>query len=637
MLLSGLIALFPGGMAAAAELDPDFSGDGKDVITFPLPQQHTARAVVVQPDGSIVVGGDAAWADTGFDFTLVRYGSDGLLDSSFGVHGIARSHLPGNERALDLALQPDGKLVVAGNTSPSQHITLVRFNSDGTLDTSFGNGGVTGTNFGTFSFASAVAIRPDGKIVAGGAIAGSNTSFALVQLNPDGSLDSSFAIGGRQVLDLGAFEEVADVVLQPDGKVVLAGYIRYPGGHSDLLLARYQLNGSLDTSFGTGGIVTTSVRAIDQMYALALQPDGKLVGAGFTRESGGPRDYVLVRYATDGTLDSGFGTGGIVTGGTGGVFIEGHDLFIQPDGKIVVGGRSSGSRKDFALARHLGDGSLDPDFGNNGIAYDHFGYGRGGSLEGLALQPDGKIVATGWIVDSPSTRTFATARFLGPLPPGFLVTPTELETSEGGEPVTFEVVLTSPPTADVTIESIWMSDWGFGALSTESLTFTPGNWDAPQTVTVTPVDDQVAEWDTGYWIYLEPAVSADPAYDGLDPDDIAVYHSDDDTANLSVSSGSTTTEGGGQATIEITLSSQPVAALYITFESSDPTEGTVSPSELLIRPQDWYKTHSVTVTGVDDDIDDGDVQYTIHIEVQSNDGDYEGDPSPLLLTNIDDD
>lgn len=640
LFLSGLIALFPEGAEAAGELDLSFSGDGRDVITFPLPQQHTARAVVVQPDGKIVVGGDAVWADTGSDFTMVRYNSDGSLDPSFGTGGIARSHLPGNERGLDLTFQPDGKLIMAGNTSPDQHITLMRFNDDGTLDAGFGSGGVTGTNFGTYSFASAVAIRPDGKIVVGGSIAGSNASFAIAQFNADGSPDRSYAFGSRNATEFGAFEEVADMILQPDGKVVLAGFIRYPNGQSDIFLARYQLNGILDPSFGTNGSVTTSIRAIDQLFALDLQPDGKLVGTGFTRESGGPRDYFLVRYASSGMLDSGFGTGGIVIGGTGGIFTEGHDLVVQPDGRIVVGGRSSGSRKDFALARHLADGSLDPEFGSGGIAYSHFGLGRGGSLEGLALQPGGEVVATGWISDSTSTRTFATARYrTAYTPPGFIVTPTELEIGESGGPATFQVALTSAPTSRVTIEMhVQGTLLQTGKLSTGSLTFSPANWNVPQTVTVTPVDDQVDDWwDSFFEIYLWPAVSTDPAYDGLDPDDIFVVSHNDDSASISIGPGGTTTEAGGQSTISISLGSQPMSSVYITFESSDPTEGTVTPSELIIDARRWFETYSVTVTGVNDGIDDGDVQYTINVLLQSNDDFYDGKPQSLVFTNVDDD
>jgi uncharacterized delta-60 repeat protein len=237
----------------------------------------------------------------------------------------------------------------------------------GDLDPTFGTGGIGITPLGSFDdFASAVALQPDGKIVvAGQSSSGSNNSdFALARYNPDGSLDASFGSGGKITTAIGSRNAAYAVALQPDGKIIAAGFT-YIVGDGDIALVRYNPDGSLDTTFGTGGTIRTSIgNSGEDVHGVALQPDGKIVAAGSSltvNES--DRDFTLVRYNPDGSLDINFGNEGkIITNiqGTGSSDIA-RAVVVQPNGKIVVAGHSSGiGSAAFALVRYNSDGSRTP-------------------------------------------------------------------------------------------------------------------------------------------------------------------------------------------------------------------------------------------------------------------------------------
>ncbi len=224
---------------------------------------------------------------------------------------------------------------------------------------------------------------------------------------------------------------------------------------------------------------------------------------------------------------------------------------------------------------------------------------------------------------------------------GITVDPTSgLVTTEAGGTATFTVVLDSQPTADVTI-ALSSSDTTEGTVSPASLTFTAANWSAAQTVTVTGVDDDVADGDIAYSIVTATAVSADATYSGINPDDVSVTNSDDDAAGITVdpTSGLVTTEAGGTATFTVVLDSQPTADVTIALSSSDTTEGTVSPASLTFTAANWSAAQTVTVTGVDDDVADGDIAYSIVTATAvSADATYSGiNPDDVSVTNSDDD
>ncbi|MGD2205983.1 MAG: hypothetical protein PVH17_04310, partial [Anaerolineae bacterium] len=296
---------------------------------------------------------------------------------------------------------PDGKLVAAGSAGRSYYeddFALARYNADGSLDTSFDGDGKVTTDFGGGDVGSALVLQPDGKLVAAGE---SRDNFALARYNADGSLDTSFDGDGKVTTDFGGIDEVMAIVLQPDGKLVVAGF---SGSDStsdrnyDFALARYNADGSLDSSFDGDGKVTTDFGADSDLgRALVLQPDGKLVVAGESRNN-----FALARYNADGSLDSSFDGDGKVTTDFGGGD-RGRALVLQPDGKLVVAGVS---RNNFALARYNADGSLDPSFDGDGKATIDFGDYAYGSA--LVRQSDGTLFVAG-----SSSGDFALAQFFG--------------------------------------------------------------------------------------------------------------------------------------------------------------------------------------------------------------------------------
>jgi outer membrane protein OmpA-like peptidoglycan-associated protein len=224
---------------------------------------------------------------------------------------------------------------------------------------------------------------------------------------------------------------------------------------------------------------------------------------------------------------------------------------------------------------------------------------------------------------------------------GITVSPTSgLGTTEGGGAAAFTVILASQPTANVTI-GLSSSNPSEGTVSPDSLTFTPGNWNVGQTVTVTGVNDFVADGSVAYTIVTAAATSADSSYDGMDAADVGVTNADDDTAGITVipTSGLTTTEAGGTAAFTMVLNTQPTANVTIGLSSSDLTEGTVAPASVTFTSGNWNTAQTVTVTGVNDFGVDGNVAYTIVTgAATSTDGSYNGrNAADVGVTNLDDD
>jgi uncharacterized delta-60 repeat protein len=410
------------GSPAAAELDPNFGSNGKVVTDF-FGDDNQAHAVAIQTDGRIVVAGQAHTVTGHDDFAVVRHNADGSIDTGFGATGkITTDFFGANDSANAVAIQKDGRIVlagVAGNTFSSM-FGLARYNPDGGLDPGFGFDGKVTTSLGGFLSANAIAIGSDGKIiVAGGSAAGSAASdFTLVRYNPDGSRDTTFGSGGVVTTDFFGDADVANcVALEADGKIVVAGFAASPGGTtaSQFALARYNSNGSLDSSFGPGGRVTVSFAGTgDQARALAIQSDDKIVVAGFAgTPDGSSSDFALARLNTTGSLDASFGAGGKVTTDFSGGADSGNAIAIQLDNKIVVAGSTASVQGvAFALARYNPDGGLDATFGTGGVTATVF---AGSDMAAaMALQQDNKIVAAG-TADDPAVgvagQEFAVARY----------------------------------------------------------------------------------------------------------------------------------------------------------------------------------------------------------------------------------
>src|SRR5262249_55680148 len=278
--------------AADGALDPTFGRGGKVKTDFHR-SNDLADGMALQPDGKVVVAGISfiGISAAGGDFAVARYNTDGTLDSSFGVGGKVTTDFGLTDQASSVVVQPDGKIIVAGGTflnfPADGQFALARYNSDGSLDISFGVGGLVRTSFGSSGcFASALVLQRDGKIIAGGTKyidLQTNSDFGLVRYNPDGSLDSSFGNGGEVSTEFdGLLDSVSAVLVPSDGKVIAVGAARSSFASFDLALVRYLSKGTIDTPFGRAGKVRTDFggSTIDMAFAAALQPDGKIVAAG---------------------------------------------------------------------------------------------------------------------------------------------------------------------------------------------------------------------------------------------------------------------------------------------------------------------------------------------------------------------
>jgi uncharacterized delta-60 repeat protein len=335
-------------LAAAGDLDTTFGGDGKVTTNF-TSRLDEVRGVAVQGDGKIVVAGNAGDRNTA-RFALARYNTDGTLDTTFSGNGKATTNFtPGSDGALAVAIQGDGKIVAAGRAGGSGgRFALARYNTDGTLDTTFSGNGKATTNFTSGpDFATGVALQVDGKIVAAGGAGGTGGRFALARYNTDGTLDSAFSSGGKQMTNFSPGDDFAEgVAIQADGKIVTAG----TADVTQFALARYNTNGTLDSTFSGDGMQTTDFTSgPDFALGVAIQGDGKIVTAG----TADFREFALARYTTAGALDTTFGGDGTVTTNLTPGFEFAEGVALQADGKIVAAGSVGGGGGRFGLVRYL--------------------------------------------------------------------------------------------------------------------------------------------------------------------------------------------------------------------------------------------------------------------------------------------
>lgn len=378
-------------------IDTSFATGG--IARLPVgPTDDHAEAMVVQPDGKVVVAG---WGNgpLGYAFELVRLERDGTVDATFGDHGHVIAAIGnGADEVHAMALQADGRLLVAGSVDESpkgRSFALARFNADGSLDASFGQGGQVVTSFGSQSDeAFAIAVQPDGRIVLGGhtATATRGIDFALARYLPDGSLDPSFGNGGQVVTPIHALDSrdsVYALALQPiHGELCIVA----AGGEGDFTLHRYHGDGSDDLSFGVGqrpdaefGSVIGAARAI------TVDAQGRLVVAGHVGH-----DFALLRLDADGLADETFGgSGRVITPVSATNWDEAQAVAVQADGRVLVGGWSyagSSSAGDFVLARYTDTGALDAGFANAGLAITPMApTGHDDQVRALWLQADDRV------------------------------------------------------------------------------------------------------------------------------------------------------------------------------------------------------------------------------------------------------
>ena len=352
-------------------LDNTFGNGG--IVTMAIGTSSLLFSVAIQSDGKIIAVGTIY--TTMSKMCLVRYTTNGSLDNAFGIVTTTNT---GKKTCLDdrgnaTAIQSDGKIIVAGTSD--QKYTLIRYNTNGSLDATFGIGGIVATDI-CYAINS-IAIQSDGKILAAG------QGSPLIRFNTNGSLDPTFGNGGSAIISSGYIANA--VTIQNDGKIIVACQSQ---SSAYIYLLRFTANGTLDSSFGSNGIAIKSGLG---GLAIAIQSDGKIAVAGFiekvTSTGATGYEFALIRYNTNGSLDSTFGIGGIVSTAFGG-FVMAEAIAIQSDGKILVAGGG------FLLARYTTNGSIDSTFGNNGIVTTYISdYARANSL---IIQSDGKIIAGGY-------------------------------------------------------------------------------------------------------------------------------------------------------------------------------------------------------------------------------------------------
>jgi uncharacterized delta-60 repeat protein len=399
------------------DLDKSFGAGGK-VITDFSGGEDEATAVAIQNDGKIVAVGSTIkpFVATDRDFALARYNPDGSLDTSFGSGGKVATNFGNSDTALAVAIQPDGKIITAGKAFKNGHtaidtgyyFALARHNSDGSLDTSFGTGGkVTGD----LGLADAIAIQGDGKIVAAGVGLTDSEfptpAFLVARYNIDGSLDTSFGGGGKVTTEFfpgntlvgGGGNSVRGVVIQADGKIVAAGSAFNPVAmRTNYALARYNSDGSLDKSFGLGGKVVSAILDDSLAIALTIQAPDKIVVAGSAALRNGTGTALAVaRYNSDGSLDSSFGSSRKATDDFFGVGSIVRAVAFRADGEIVAAGSVPRGAKgfDIAVARYNSDGTLDKRFGEGGKVITEFSKDEDDDANAVAIQSDGQIVVAG--------------------------------------------------------------------------------------------------------------------------------------------------------------------------------------------------------------------------------------------------
>jgi uncharacterized delta-60 repeat protein len=415
-----LISLTAIHCSQAQTLDPSFGNGGIVETYFGQYVDSKVHDMLLQPDGKIIVCG-TTYVNS-FDFMMIRYLENGALDPSFGDNGKAFIDFDNlNNYGMAYALQTDGKIVVVGhsNTPNYESISIARINANGTIDTSFGENGIVRQTTGSYEcYGNDVVIQPDGKIlVAGkGIYPPQGEDFFLARYLEDGSLDTTFDGDGKveNINDLSSGAQPV-ITLQNDGKILLSG-MGGVAGQQHYCTMRFLDNGALDNTFSDDGIQLTLIPG-DYNWPgnIIIQPDQKIVIAGYS----GPwqfEHFSIIRLDANGNLDGDFASAGVFTHSINQGLDLLNDVLIQPDGKILACGYTitPNDGYDFVAMRLNEDGSIDSGFGENGVLNQTFSFSESRAVA-MAIQPDGKLLIAGDAPDFTNHHT-AIARYDAGIP-----------------------------------------------------------------------------------------------------------------------------------------------------------------------------------------------------------------------------
>ncbi|MGB4849270.1 MAG: hypothetical protein WBP41_15200, partial [Saprospiraceae bacterium] len=400
------------------QLDETFNSTGK-VTTHIANYNVDNSGLLIQEDGKILVCGTGVTASNAKDFVIARYTSNGILDSSFNQSGIRVIDFFGKlDYCYAMVLQSDGKILLTGITttlSNARKTAVVRLLEDGSFDDTFGTNGIS-INDPDNKTENPIAImyQNDGKIIVAGSFSvnAAPSICALFKYNENGTPDQSFGDHGLATATVPDSYNPAFGIIQHDGKIITGGFRL--GNNTEIIMLRFSPQGTIDSTFGSNGIVNTKYANEDHFaYSVVLQPDHKILVVDGTTIAG-KRDFGMLRYNENGALDSTFGTyGRVVTAFSSGSNTA-HAISIQDDQKILLAGfLGTTPQHNFALARYTSDGILDAGFGNGGKIITDFG--NDDLAFRMAVQADKKIVLAGHSIDNAGNDDFAIARYLSGL------------------------------------------------------------------------------------------------------------------------------------------------------------------------------------------------------------------------------
>lgn len=409
-------------LAQAPEVDLSFGSGTGLTLSDPTPEADSGKEVLIQSDGKIIVAGDVRTNVSPRYFGITRFNTDGTLDTTFGENGIMLTDFNAsvsNEGVAAAAIQPDDKIVVVGYVSifsPGEgYFAIVRYNANGSLDTTFGNGGKVTKAFGNMHIneATDVTITPDGKIVVSGRYFanGQNYQMGIVRLNSSGVEEASMV--NQWGFTLGSSYVANAVRVQPDGKIVGAGvyHANQSGTNNDLVIVRFNPGGTIDQSFGTLGRYMPATGENEYFNDLEILPDGKIVACGTSQG-----EFLLMRFNSNGSLDSSFasnnGIGRIKTPMGGNA--EAKKIIARPNGKMLVVGSSA---TGVAIAYYNADGTLDTSFSGDGkLTFDFTGNST--AVRSVAIDSIGRVLLGGSSALTVNNSAFSAIRLytLDPVP-----------------------------------------------------------------------------------------------------------------------------------------------------------------------------------------------------------------------------